>query len=77
LGRAVFVSELRTKWFAAYRTAMGEMDSQEQGKSIKRAFDLMRYRARQITAEHGTHVEKHLMMDAMAKLEQRRDRQAA
>lgn len=56
---------------------MGEMDSHEQGKSIKRAFDLMRYRARQITAEHGSHVEKHLMMDAMARLEKRLNRQGA
>ena len=70
------MSELRTKWFAAYRTAMGEIDSHEQSKLIKTAFDLIRYRARQITAERGSHVEKHLMMDAMARLEQQGDRQA-
>ena len=55
---------------------MSEIDSHEQSKLIKTAFDLIRYRARQITAERGSHVEKQLMMDAMARLEQQGDRQA-
>jgi len=71
------VSELRTKWFPAYRAAMGEMDSHEQPKLIEKAFDLLRSRGRQIATEHGSHVEKRLMMDAMARLEQRWDHQAS
>jgi len=55
--------------------AMGEIDPHEQSKLIKTAFDLIHYRARQIAAESGSHVEKHLMMDAMARLGQQGDRQ--
>jgi hypothetical protein len=69
----VFVSELRTKWFPAYRAAMGETDSHEQPRLMETAIDLMRRRGQQIATEHGSHVEKHLMMDAMARLEQRWD----
>jgi hypothetical protein len=69
----VFVSELRTEWFAAYRAAMGEIDLRQQPTLIETAFDLMRRRGQQIATEHGSHVEKHLMMDAMARLEQRWD----
>jgi hypothetical protein len=77
LGRAVFVSELRTEWFAAYRAAMGEIDLHQQPSLIETALDLMRKRARQIGNDHGSHVEKHLMLDAMARLDQRWDHQAA
>jgi hypothetical protein len=71
------VSELRTKWFPAYRAPMGEMDSHEQPRLIEMAFDLMRRRGQQIATEHSSHVEKHLMMDAMARLDQRWDHQAS
>jgi hypothetical protein len=37
----------------------------------------MRRRARQIGNDHGSHVEKRLMMDAMARLDQRWDHQAS
>jgi hypothetical protein len=74
LGRAVFVSELRTEWFAVYRAAMGD---HQQPSLIETALDLMRRRARQIGNDHGSHVEKRLMMDAMARLDQRWDHQAS
>jgi hypothetical protein len=77
LGRAVFVSELRTEWFAAYRAAMMETAPQKQISLLEVAVDLMRSRARQIGNDHGSHVEKRLMMDAMATLDQRWNHQAA
>ncbi len=36
---------------------------------IEAALDLMRRRARQIGSDSGSHVEKQLMMDAMARLD--------
>jgi hypothetical protein len=53
------------------------MDSHEQPRLIEMAFDLMRRRGQQIATGHGSHVEKHLMMDAMARLDQRWDHQAS
>jgi hypothetical protein len=77
LGRAVFVSELRTEWFAAYRAAMGGIDLHQQPSLIEAALDLIRRRARRIGDDHGSHVEKRLMLDAMARLDQRWNHQAA
>jgi hypothetical protein len=77
LGRAAFVSELRTEWFAAYRAAMVEAAPQKQLTLVEAALDLMRSRAREIRNDHGSHVEKRLMMDAMATLDQRWNHQAA
>jgi hypothetical protein len=71
------VSGLRTEWFAAYRAAMCETDSHAQSRLVETAFDLMRSRGRQIASDHGAHVEKRLMMDAMARLEQRWDHKAS
>jgi hypothetical protein len=56
---------------------MGEIDLHQQPSLIETALDLMRRRARQIGNDHGSHVEKRLMMDAMARLDQRWDHEAA
>ena len=65
------MSELRTKWFAAYRAAILEADPHKQPTLVETAFHFMRRRARQIGTDHSSNVEKQLMMDAMAKLGQR------
>jgi hypothetical protein len=56
---------------------MGEIDLHQQPSLIETALDLMRRRARQIGTDHGSHVEKRLMMDAMARLDQRWNHEAA
>jgi hypothetical protein len=71
------MSELRTKWFAAYRAAMAQSDSQDRLTLVQVALDLMRRRAREIGNDHGSHVEKRLIVDAMARLNQRWNHQAA
>ena len=71
------MSELRTEWFAVYRAAMVEADPHKQPTLVDAALELMRLRARQIGNDHGSHVEKRLMMDAMARLDQRWNHQAA
>jgi hypothetical protein len=76
LGLAVLMSELRTEWFAVYRAAMVEADPRKQPTLVEAALDLMRRRARYI-GNSGSHVEKQLMMDAMARLDQRWNHQAA
>ncbi len=63
--------ESRTEWFAVYRAAMVEPDRHQQLTLAEVAIELMRSRARQIRDDHGSHVEKRLMMDAMARLDQR------
>ena len=65
------MSELRTEWFAVYRAAMVEADPRQQPTLVEAAHDLMRRRARQIGEDCGSNVEKQLMMDAMARLDQR------
>jgi len=77
MGMVVFMSELRTEWFAAYRAAMVEVDSREQSTLVELALDLMRSRAHLIGNDHGSHVEKRLMMDAMASLNHRWNHPAA
>jgi len=77
LGLAVPMSKLRIEWFAVYRAAMVEADTHQQPILVEAALDLMRRRARQIGTDSGSHVEKHLMMDAMARLDQRWNHQAA
>jgi hypothetical protein len=71
------MSKLRTEWFAVYRAAMVEADPHERLTLVEAALDLMRRRAQQIGNDHGSHVEKRLMMDAMARLDQRWNHQAA
>jgi hypothetical protein len=56
---------------------MGEIDLHQQPSLIETALDLIRRRARRIGNDHGSHVEKRLMMDAMARLDQRWNHQAA
>ena len=63
--------ELRTEWFAVYRAVMLEADPHQQLTLAESALELMRSGARQIRNDHGSHVEKRLMMDAMARLDQR------
>jgi hypothetical protein len=70
------MSELRTEWFAVYLAAMVQADPQKQPTSVEAALELMRRRARQISNDHGSHVEKQLMLDAMARLDQRWNHQA-
>lgn len=65
------MSELRTEWFVAYRAAILEADPHRQPTLVEAAFHFMRRRARQIGNDPGSNVEKQLMMDAMAKLDQR------
>jgi hypothetical protein len=77
IGPGGFVSELRTEWFAAYRAVMNEIDIHRQPSLVETALDLIRRRARRIGNDHGSHVEKRLMLDAMARLYQRWNRQAA
>ncbi len=71
------MSELRTEWFAVYRAAMVEADPHKQLPLTEVAIELMRSRARRISNDHGSHVEKRLMMDAMARLDQRWNHPAA
>jgi hypothetical protein len=71
------MSGLHTEWFAAYRAALVEADLHDRLPLVEAALDLMRRRARQIGNDHGSHVEKRLMMDAMARLDQRWNHQAA
>ena len=71
------MSKLRTEWFAVYRAAMVAPDRQEQPALVEVALDLMRGRARQIGNDPGSHVEKQLILDAMARLDQRWNHQAA
>jgi hypothetical protein len=73
----IFMSELRTEWFAVYRAAMVEADPHKQTTLVEAAHDLMRRRARHIGDDSGSHVEKQLMMDAMASLDQRWNHHAA
>jgi len=56
---------------------MMEADPHKQPTLVDAALELMRLRARQISNDHGSHVEKRLMMDAMARLDQRWNHQAA
>ncbi len=56
---------------------MVEADPHEQPILVEAALDLMRRRARHIGNDFGSHVEKQLMMDAMARLDQRWNHQAA
>ena len=65
------MSELRTEWFDVYRAAMVEEDPRKQPTLVETAHDLMRRRARQIDNDCGSDVEKQLMMNAMARLDQR------
>ncbi len=55
LGLAVFMSELRTEWFAVYRAAMVEADPHQQPTLVEAALDLMRRRARRsrLTGHRG------------------------
>jgi hypothetical protein len=55
---------------------MVEADHHKQPTSVEAALDLMRRRARHIGNDFGSHVEKQLMMDAMARLDQRWNHQA-
>jgi hypothetical protein len=71
------MSELRTEWFAVYLAAMVQADSPKQPTSVEAALELMRRRTRQISNDHGSHVEKQLILDAMARLDQRWNHQAA
>ena len=71
------MSELRTEWFAVYRAAMVEADPRKQPTLVEAAHDLMRRRARQIGDDCVSHVEKQLMMDAIARLDQRWNHHAA
>ena len=71
------MSELRTEWFAVYLAAMVQADSPKQPTSVEAALELMRRRARQISNDHGSPVEKQLILDAMARLDQRWNHQAA
>jgi len=71
------MSKLRTEWFAVYRTAMVQPDHHEHRTLVEAALYLMRTRARLIGNDPGSHVEKQMMMDAMAKLDQRWNHQAA
>jgi hypothetical protein len=73
----VFMSELRTEWFAVYRAAMVEVDPRKQRTLVEAAHDLMRRRARQVGDDRVSHVEKQLMMDAIARLDQRWNHHAA
>jgi len=59
------------------QAAMMEADPHKQPTLVDAALELMRLRARQISNDHGSHVEKRLMMDAMARLDQRWNHQAA
>ncbi len=52
------MSELRTEWFAVYLAAMVEGDPHNQPILVEAALELMRRRARQISNDHGSHVEK-------------------
>jgi hypothetical protein len=56
---------------------MVETAPQKQITLLEVAVDLMRGRAREIGNDHGSPVEKRLMMDAMARLDQRWNHQAA
>jgi hypothetical protein len=56
---------------------MVEADPHKQPTSVEAALDLMRRRARHIGNDSGSHVEKQLMMDAVASLDQRWNHQAA
>ncbi len=71
------MSQLRTEWFAVYRAAMVGVDPHKQPAFVEAALDLMRRRARHIGNDSGSHVEKQLMMDAMASLDQRWNHRAA
>jgi hypothetical protein len=71
------MSKLRTEWFAAYRIGMVQANPHEQPTLVEAALDRMRRRARQIGNDPGSHVEKRLVMDAMAKLDQRWNHHAA
>ena len=71
------MDKLRTEWFDAYRAAMAEAVPQDRPTLVEVAIDLMRRRAQQIGNDHGSHVEKRLMIDAMARLNQRWNHQAA
>jgi hypothetical protein len=71
------MSKLRTEWFAVYRAAMVDADSHKQPTLVEAALDLMRRRARHIGNDSGSHVEKHLILDAMARLDQRWNHPAA
>ena len=71
------MDELRTEWFDAYRAAMAEAVPQDRPILVEVALDLMCRRAQQIGNDHGSHVEKRLMMDAMATLNQRWNHEAA
>ena len=71
------MDQLRTGWFDAYRAAMAEAIPRDRLSLVEVALDLMRRRAQEISNDHGSHVEKRLMMDAMATLNQRWNHEAA